>query len=288
MTAYYNENDPKAAAWLKELIKQKHIAHGEVDERSITEIRPADLEGFKQCHFFAGVGGWSYALRLANWPDDKPVLWTGSCPCQPFSVAGKGKGLDDERHLWPAFRWLIAQRRPSIVFGEQVASKDGRKWLSGVRFDLEAMGYGVGAADLCSAGEAAPNIRQRLYWVANSSSMPGAQQLDEPRQGSRRKTSPKDSAKCSGFGSGLGNANLKKCNGSQRDENQTVRSGSSDDVRMEHSNSSGRQPRQPSSSRTRHGAPAGSTGSNGGVGNSERNGLQGCCQQVIQRKRGGA
>jgi len=88
---YYNEIDPKAAAWLRELIKNNHIADGIVDERSIEDVTPNDLSGFSQCHFFAGIGGWRYALRLAGWPDDKPV-WTGSCPCQPFSTAGKGKG----------------------------------------------------------------------------------------------------------------------------------------------------------------------------------------------------
>ncbi|WP_319406163.1 DNA cytosine methyltransferase [uncultured Desulfosarcina sp.] len=164
---YYNDNEKFAANWLRELIKEGMIPNGEVDERSITDIEPADLDGFVQCHFFAGIGGWPYALRLAGWPDDRPV-WTGSCPCQPFSVAGKGGGLDDERHLWPAFRWLIAQHRPSTVFGEQVASKDGRDWLSGVRTDLEAMGYAVGAADLCAAGIGAPHIRQRLFWMADS------------------------------------------------------------------------------------------------------------------------
>lgn len=120
MTAYYNEFDPKAAAWLRELIKADLIAPGDVDERSIKDVQPNDLKGYTQCHFFAGIGGWSYALRLAGWSDDVPV-WTGSCPCQPFSSAGKQKGTDDERHLWPDFMRLIRECRPSVVFGEQVA-----------------------------------------------------------------------------------------------------------------------------------------------------------------------
>ena len=166
MTAYYNEFDPKAAAWLRELINDGLIAPGEVDERSIEDVLPSDLAGFRQCHFFAGIGGWSLALRLAGVPDDQPV-WTGSCPCQPFSAAGKGRGTADERHLWPAFWWLIAQCGPARVFGEQVASGSGREWLAGVRLDLEELGYAVGAADLCAAGVAAPHVRQRLFWMAD-------------------------------------------------------------------------------------------------------------------------
>jgi DNA (cytosine-5)-methyltransferase 1 len=167
--AYYNENDPKAAAWLRELIKQGCIAKGEVDTRSIEDVTPSDLNGFSQCHFFAGIGGWSYALRLAGWTDDRPV-WTGSCPCQPFSTAGKGKGIADERHLWPALYHLIQQCRPAVVFGEQVASPDGLAWFDIVQADLEDQDYACGAADLCAAGVGAPHIRQRLYWMAYSSS----------------------------------------------------------------------------------------------------------------------
>jgi DNA (cytosine-5)-methyltransferase 1 len=169
MAAYYNENDPFAAEWLRNLITRGLIAAGDVDERSIEDVSPSDLRSYTQCHFFAGIGGWSYALRLAGWPDDRPV-WTGSCPCQPFSSAGARKGTDDPRHLWPHWRWLIDQCRPPIIFGEQVASKDGRLWLTGVRSDLEALGYAVGAADLCAAGVGAPHIRQRLYWLADSDS----------------------------------------------------------------------------------------------------------------------
>lgn len=162
---YYNEFDPKAAAWLRELIKVGEIPAGDVDERSITNVEPTDLDGYTQCHFFAGIGGWSLALRLAAWPDNRPA-WTGSCPCQPFSSAGKGLGEADERHIWPFLRNLIGECRPSIVFGEQVASKAGREWLFGIRAHLEALAYGLGASDLCAASVGAPHIRQRLFWVA--------------------------------------------------------------------------------------------------------------------------
>lgn len=166
---YYNENDRSAAAWLRELIKAGEIPPGTVDERSILEIKPDELKSYTQCHFFAGIGGWSLALKLAGWPAERPV-WTGSCPCQPLSCAGQRKGHADERHLWPAFYELISQRRPATVFGEQVAGRDGREWLAGIRADLEGIGYAVGAADLCAAGVGAPHIRQRLYWLADDES----------------------------------------------------------------------------------------------------------------------
>lgn len=166
---FYNEIDPAAAAWLRELIKQGHIADGVVDERSIVDLEPDELRQFRQCHFFAGIGGWSYALRLAGVPDDFPV-WTGSCPCQPFSAAGKQRAADDERHLWPAFFNLIKQCRPGIVFGEQVAAIAGYAWWDQVATDVESEGYSAAAADIGAHSVGAPHIRQRLYWVANADS----------------------------------------------------------------------------------------------------------------------
>ena len=164
---YYNEIDPKAAAWLRELIKRKLIPHGDVDTRSITEISAHELTRYTQCHFFAGIGGWSLALQLAGWPEDRPV-WTGSCPCQPFSSAGKGLGTADERHLWPIFFDLIRQCRPQCVFGEQVANAIGKGWLDGVSSDLEGADYACGAAVLGAHSVGAPHLRQRLFWVANA------------------------------------------------------------------------------------------------------------------------
>lgn len=165
--AYYNEIDPFCVEWLRNLIKAGLIADGVVDNRSIVDVTPSDLKEFTQCHFFAGIGVWSYALRRAGWRDDRQV-WTGSCPCQPFSAAGKGAGFDDERHLWPSFYWLIGECRPTTVFGEQVASSDGLEWIDLVQSDLEGAQYAFAATDFCSAGVGAPHIRQRLYFVAQS------------------------------------------------------------------------------------------------------------------------
>jgi site-specific DNA-cytosine methylase len=164
VTAYYNEHDPYAAEWLRRLILNGHIAPGDVDESDIRDIRPDDLKGYTQCHFFAGIGVWSYALRRAGWPDDRPI-WTGSCPCQPFSAAGARAGFADERHLWPAFNHLIDQRRPATVVGEQV--ENAGDWLDLVSADLEAQGYAFGAAFLPAAGFGGAHIRSRNYWMAH-------------------------------------------------------------------------------------------------------------------------
>lgn len=204
MSAYYNEYDPYAAEWLRNLIAAGHIAPGDVDERSIEDVRGEDLRGYDQVHLFAGIGGWSLALRMAGWGDDRPV-WTGSAPCQPFSVAGRRGGTTDARHLWPEMRRLIAECRPEVVFGEQVASSEvvgsqlevsfvvavqegryaqanriahqlarsasfhyWRRWVDGVCADLEADDYSVWPAILGAHSATAPHIRQRLWWVADA------------------------------------------------------------------------------------------------------------------------
>jgi DNA (cytosine-5)-methyltransferase 1 len=167
---YYNEIDPNAVAVLRQLIIEGLIAPGIVDNRSIEDVRPSDLIGFAQCHFFAGFGIWSLALRQAGWGDNRKI-WTASCPCQPFSTAGKGGGFDDERHLWPSLYWLIEQCHPDTIVGEQVAGPDGLVWFDLVSTDLENSGYSTGAANLCAAGVGSPQLRQRLYWLASTVSL---------------------------------------------------------------------------------------------------------------------
>lgn len=167
MTAYYNEFDPKTAAWLRELIKERLIANGEVDERSILDVSASDLRGYSQHHFFAGIGGWSCALRLAGWPDDVGV-WTASLPCQPFSAAGKGLGKSDERHFLPHFLELVRQCKPTTLFGEQVPGAIKHGWLDDIYAEMEAFDYAVGSIILGAHSIGAPHIRQRLYWVADN------------------------------------------------------------------------------------------------------------------------
>ncbi|EBL1971486.1 DNA cytosine methyltransferase [Salmonella enterica] len=186
-SAYYNEIDPFAAERLRTHISAGRIMAGEVDERSIEDVHPDDLRGFTQVHFFAGIGVWSYALRRAGWPEDKPV-WSGSCPCQPFSAAGKGKGFADERHLWPAMHWLVGQCRPVVIFGEQSASAHANDWIDLVQADMEAMGYAFGACAFPAASVGAPNIRDRTYWVANTNS----QQCEECLSGCGKSYRKKD------------------------------------------------------------------------------------------------
>ena len=181
---YVNEIDPYCAQWLQNLMDAGVIPPGDIDTRSIEDVTPNDLAGYTQCHFFAGLGGWIYALDLAGWPRDRPV-WTGSCPCQPFSAAGKGAGFADERHLWPAWQHLIAQCRPATVFGEQVASKDADPWIDLVHADMEGMGYAFGCVPFPSAGVGAPHIRDRNYWVADANGG-NARAEREQRSGQQR------------------------------------------------------------------------------------------------------
>jgi DNA (cytosine-5)-methyltransferase 1 len=162
MTTYFNEIDPYPAGWLRGAFPGSMV-----DERSIADVGAEDVAGAERAHFFAGIGGWELALDLAGWDRGRPV-WTGSCPCQPFSAAGRQGGASDERHLWPEFFRLIRECRPGVVFGEQVASAVGHGWLDAVASDVEGIGYAFAAAVLGAHSVGAPHLRQRIYWVASA------------------------------------------------------------------------------------------------------------------------
>ena len=194
---YYNDNDPFVIDWLRGLIRAGKLPDGDLDDRSIEEVQPDDLVGYRQVHLFAGIGGWPLALQWAGWPADKPI-WTASCPCPIVSSAGKqticprctsknivwcprrtGYALcgncqnawfADARHLWPECWRLAAICRPERIFGEQSESPDGWNWVASVQASLEILGYSVGVSDLPASGIGAPHRRQRIYWVADSSS----------------------------------------------------------------------------------------------------------------------
>ena len=206
---YYNEYEPFAAEWIKELIREGLIPDGEVDTRSIVDVEPGDLKDFTQCHFFAGIGGWAYAARLAGWRDDRP-MWTGSPPCQPFSVAGKQKGTDDERHLWPVWFRLLRECKPAVIFGEQVAAAIQQGWLDSLQEDLEAEGYACAAAVLPASGVGALHKRDRLWIVAHASGS-GRQGWGSSERGEQREIG-QDGALCPSDGrSGeMADTNIKR------------------------------------------------------------------------------
>lgn len=227
---YYNEWDKGAAAWLRELINNKLIPYGYVDERSITEVTPSDLEGFTQCHFFAGIGGWPLALKLAGVPESTR-LWTGSPPCQPFSVAGQSRGFDDERHLAPAFLRLIRECKPELLFGEQVAAAIGKHWLDFVFLNLEEKGYTCGAAVLPACSVGAPHKRERLFFGACQLAQPLRTERDGERihglgegnktQGSRAAAEP---AGC-GDSDGMVHTDSERLQGERGDSDSQGREG---------------------------------------------------------------
>lgn len=165
---YYNEFNPRMARVLRRLIGKGLIPNGIVDERSIVDIEPEELIGYKQVHMFAGIAGWVYALQLANWPQDIPV-WTGSCPCQPFSILNVNrKGTNDEKDLWPVMFKLIRECKPEYVFGEQVKDAIQWGWLDRIYSNMEEINYKTGAVVLSASGVGAPQNRLRLFWLAYS------------------------------------------------------------------------------------------------------------------------
>jgi len=233
MTAYYNEFDPYCAQWLRNLIDAGHIPPGDVDERSITEVKADEIKEYDQWHFFAGLGGWGYAARLAGIGETSGVL-TGSPPCQPFSSAGKRQGYADERHLAPVWLDLVAALRPAWVFGEQVAAaikKDD--WLDDLLDELEGEGYATGAVVLPACGVGAPHIRQRLWVVAQR--MADTNSIRQSRQrevGRFSNPAPKGDrekhrVEHDGWGIRLADSNDSQCKGTRlpsRVESQNARS----------------------------------------------------------------
>lgn len=171
MTVYYNEFDNDVADGLESLILAGEIPDGVVDRRSIVDVEPSDLKDFNAWHFFAGIGGWPLALRMAGFPDEFRV-WTGSPPCQPFSIAGKQKGKSDPRHLAPKWLQLVAECQPRILFGEQVKDAIQKHWLDDLYDKLEMEGYAVGSAVLPGCVVGAPHKRDRILF--------GAHRLDVP------------------------------------------------------------------------------------------------------------
>ena len=106
-------------------------------------------------------------VRDINGKEIETDVLVGGFPCQPFSVAGKRKGKEDERHLWPEMFRIIKEARPSIVIGENVPGIINVQMALGQCVsDLEGEGYKVQPVVLPACGVNAPHRRYRVFIIA--------------------------------------------------------------------------------------------------------------------------
>ena len=113
---------------------------------------------------------------------NKIDILTGGFPCQPYSNAGKRKGKEDDRHLWPEMLRAIQEIKPRWVVGENVLGLVN--WNDGLVFqevclDLEAEGYEVQPFILPAASKGAPHSRQRVWFIAFNDSTPNSYGLNQ-------------------------------------------------------------------------------------------------------------
>lgn len=138
--------------------------------------------GFKTIGF-SEVDPYASAILKKHWPEvpnfgdvrtipteslvGRVDVITGGFPCQPFSVAGKRRGKDDERHLWPAMLRVIDAIRPDWVCGENVPGIVGMV-LADILSDLEATGYQCAPFIIPACAVGAPHIRDRIWIIAHA------------------------------------------------------------------------------------------------------------------------
>jgi len=132
--------------------------------------------------------------ELANDPErlvpDCDIL-TAGYPCQPFSVAGKQKGTEDDRHIWPFIFRIVAQKRPTWCVFENVHGHIAMG-LDQVLADLESEGYSTRTFVVPACGVNAPHKRDRLWIVAHSELAYSVSIRRGRRNSTRRETGERD------------------------------------------------------------------------------------------------
>lgn len=132
---------------------------------------------------FCEYAEWPRKVLAKHWPNvpifedvrtlrgsdiDGPIdVVVGGYPCQPFSTAGRRKGQEDDRHLWPEFNRLVAELRPAWVIGENVAGHISMG-LDDVLSDLEGQGYACRTFVIPACATDAPHRRDRVWTVAHA------------------------------------------------------------------------------------------------------------------------
>lgn len=170
-------------------------------------IPRVNAQPFFHGSLFSGIGGFDLAAEWAGWENAFHCEWnefgqkilkhywpnaesygditktdftiwrnridvlTGGFPCQPYSLAGKRKGKEDERHLWPEMLRAIREISPTYIVGENVyglVNWNGGLVFNEVQTDLENEGYEVQPVILPACAVGAPHRRERIWFVAYS------------------------------------------------------------------------------------------------------------------------
>lgn len=162
MMHYYNEIDPYCCDVLRARIADGSLPNGFVDQRDIREVQPADLAGYVQCHFFAGIGGFPLGIKWAG--AEHIPIWTGGFPCQDISNANHaGKGIDGPKSgLWRELYRLVRKVRPERLLVENVANLLNRGFGTVLR-DLAACGRDAEWDVFPACAFGADIIRERLF-----------------------------------------------------------------------------------------------------------------------------
>lgn len=174
-------------------------------------MKGSNINSFRPTHgsLFSGIGGFDLAAEWIGWENVFHCEWnefgqkilkyywpnaisygditktdfsiwrgridilTGGFPCQPYSLAGKRKGKEDERHLWPEMLRAIREIQPGYIVGENVyglINWNGGLVFNEVQADLEAEGYEVQPIILPACAKNAPHRRDRVWFVAYNDS----------------------------------------------------------------------------------------------------------------------
>ena len=128
----------------------------------------------------------NYERLKADGIDSIDII-TGGCPCQPFSIAGRQKGEQDPRHLWPEYFRLVKELRPTWVIGENVSGHI-KLGLDTVIEDLESEDYAVRPFSISASSIGANHQRERIWILAHSrrSQWPRAEQRGENENETRK------------------------------------------------------------------------------------------------------
>jgi len=192
-----------------------------------------EMTGHFKTKLFSEIDPFCQKVLKKHWPD-VPIIpdvrdvdgtkyqtdvLVGGFPCQPFSVAGKRKGKDDQRHLWPEMFRVIKEAKPSIVIGENVQGIINTQMaLGSCVVDLESEGYKVQPVVLPACSVNAPHRRYRVFILAVANTKSFSRNDRENRNYSKEKQEERNVRGQSG---NVANTNSERLQGAEQYEAHT-------------------------------------------------------------------